>query len=120
MTNNLDFNQTHTRILIQNNTSGDSTIVTAPAATLVGGVSTGVTIRVVDLWLMASAAVNVKFKSSTAGDRTGLMYFAANGGIVLPWNERGWFSTVAGESLVMNLSGAVAVGGVLHYTTVQT
>lgn len=120
MTNNLDFNSTHTRIAITASASGDTTVVTSPAATLIGGTSTGVTIRVVDLWLMASAAVNVKFKSSTAGDRTGLMYFAANGGIVLPFNERGWFTTVAGENLVINLSGAIPVGGVLHYVTVQT
>ena len=68
--------------------------------------------------LIANAAVNVKFQShTTPTDLTGLFYLAANGGFVLPYNEAGWFSTLAGEALDINLSGAIAVGGVVGYIT---
>lgn len=100
------------RTLIQTSTSGAASLVAAQGA--------GVQIRVTDLWIMASAAVNVKFASSTAGDLTGLMYFAANGGIVLPHNERGWFATTANEALNINLSGAVAVGGCIHWVKITS
>jgi hypothetical protein len=50
---------------------------------------------------------------------TGLSYFAAAGdGEVLSFNPVGWFETVAGEALDINLSGAVAVGGHLTYVEV--
>ena len=110
-------NLTHTRVNIAASSSGATTLVALAPAILVGGTSTIQRIRVVDLWLMANAAVNVKFQSHVAGDITGLMYFAANGGIVLPYNHLGWFATTGGEALDINLSGSVAVGGVLHYVT---
>jgi hypothetical protein len=76
-------------------------------------------IRVVALQLTASAGVNVKWQSHvTPTDITGLAYFAANGGYVLPYNPAGWFQTIAGEALDINLSAAVAVGGSLTYVTV--
>lgn len=71
------------------------------------------------LSLVANAAVNAKFQShTTPTDLTGLYYCAANGGIVLPWSDSGWFRTLTGEALDINLSTAVAVGGVLVYSTV--
>lgn len=76
-------------------------------------------IRVLALQLVANAAVNVKWQSHvTPTDLTGLAYLAANGGYVLPFNPLGWFQTVAGEALDINLSTAVAVGGSLTYVTV--
>jgi hypothetical protein len=41
-----------------------------------------------------------------------------NGGIVLPFNAGGWFQTAVGDSLLINLSAGVAVGGSLSYSTV--
>jgi hypothetical protein len=41
---------------------------------------------------------------------TGLTYFAAAGASqVLPYNPDGWFQTLPGEALDINLSGSVAV-----------
>lgn len=76
-------------------------------------------LRVLALQLTANAAVNVKWQSHvTPTDITGLAYLAANGGYVLPFNPVGWFQTIAGEALDINLSGAVAVGGSLTYVEV--
>lgn len=76
-------------------------------------------IRVLALSLVANGAVNVKFQSHvTPTDISGLYYLAANGGMVLPYNPVGWFQTVSGEALDINLSGAVAVGGSIVYVTV--
>lgn len=87
------------------------------ATTLVAAVSSK-KIRVVALSLVANAAVNVKFQSHVAGDISGLYYLAANGGMVLPASQYGWFETTAGEALDINLSGAIPVGGSLVYTTI--
>ena len=77
-------------------------------------------LRVLALQLTANAAVNVKWQSHvTPTDITGLAYLAANGGYVLPYNPLGWFQTVAGEALDINLSGAVAVGGSITYVEVS-
>lgn len=76
-------------------------------------------IRVVAAQLVANGAVNVKWQSHvTPTDITGLAYLAANGGYVLPYNPVGWFQTVSGEALDINLSGSVAVGGSITYVTV--
>lgn len=76
-------------------------------------------IRVLGYSLVAAGAVNVKFQSHVSPtDLTGLMDFAGNGGISVPFSPVGHFETVAGEALDINLSGAVAVGGHLVYVTV--
>lgn len=76
-------------------------------------------LRVTSLALVANAAVNVKFQSHVVPtDLTGLFYLAANGGFILPPSPDGWFVTLAGEALDINLSAAVAVGGVLGYLEV--
>jgi hypothetical protein len=88
------------------------------ATTIVAAV-TSKKIRVIALKLVANAAVNVKWQSHvTPTDKTGLSYLAANGGEVLPANQWGWFETITGEALDINLSGAVAVGGHLTYVEV--
>lgn len=77
-------------------------------------------LRVLGLKITANGAVNVKWQSHvTPTDLTGLSYFAAAGdGEVIPFSPVGWFETVAGEALDINLSGAVAVGGHLVYVEV--
>jgi hypothetical protein len=88
------------------------------ASTLVALVSSK-KLRVLSVALVANAAVNVKFQSHvTPTDITGLFYLAANGGFVLPFSPAGHFETVSGEALDINLSGAVAVGGVVTYIEV--
>lgn len=76
-------------------------------------------LRVLAWSLVCNAAVNVKWQThATPTDLTGLHYFAANGGIQQPFNPVGYFETVAGEALDINLSGAIAVGGSLVYIEV--
>lgn len=88
------------------------------ATTIVALVATK-KIRVLAYKVIANAAVNVKWQSHvTPTDLTGLSYFAANCGEVLPYNPLGWFETISGEALDINLSGAVAVGGHLTYIEV--
>lgn len=78
-------------------------------------------IRVLAVAIVANAAVNVKWQSHvTPTDLTGLSYFGAQGdGEVLPFNPVGWFETIAGEALDLNLSAAVAVGGHITYIEVS-
>lgn len=90
--------------------SGDNTIVAAVADKK---------IRVLACVLSASNQVNAYFRSGTAGDqKSGIMYMAQYGGAVRDHNPHGWFETDAGDALVLNLSGAVAVGGEITYIEV--
>lgn len=76
-------------------------------------------IRVLAWDLKVNAAVNFKWQSHTAGDITGLYYNSTQGdGVARAFNPVGYFETTAGEALDLNLSGAVAVGGVLTYVEV--
>lgn len=90
----------------------------ASSGTLVTGVATR-KIVVLSVSLVASLGVNAKFQSSTGPiDLAGFYYCAANGGIVLPFNSGGWFETAPGDSLLLDLSGAIPVGGSLSYILV--
>ena len=97
-----------------------STIVASSSgATQIVAAVSSKKIRVLALQVIANAAVNVKWQSHvTPTDKTGLAYLAGNGGYVLPFNPAGWFETISGEALDINLSGNVAVGGSLTYVTV--
>lgn len=107
---------------------GNLTILTPKFATITASASGATTIvaavtskkiRVLSWTLVANGAVNAKWQSHvTPTDKTGLHYFAANGGISVPFSPVGHFETVAGEALDINLSGAVAVGGSLVYVEV--
>lgn len=87
--------------------SASGTVVTAVANKI---------IRVIALQLIASNTVNVKWQTSTGSvDITGFAYLVANSGYVLPFNPAGWFETVVGDALDINLSVGVAVGGSMTY-----
>ena len=93
------------------------TASTSGATTIVSGVD-GKKILVLGISLISNSTVNVKFQSHTAPtDLTGLYYLAANTGFVMGYSPVGWFQTLAGEALDINLSGNIAVGGVVVYTT---
>lgn len=90
-------------------------IALAASGTLVFGVPSR-SIVLVSAWMVASAAVNAKFQSSTGPtDLTGLSYTAQNGGFVLPFNPGGWARTAPGDSLLLALSGSIPVGGSISY-----
>jgi hypothetical protein len=90
--------------------TGDNTVVAAV---------TGKKIRVTRYELSASAAVNAKWRSGTT-DVTGLLYLAAAGATVDSGKSGEQndflFETAAGQALVLNLSGAVPVGGFVNHT----
>lgn len=91
--------------------SGDNTLVAAVS---------GKRIRVVSLFLVASGAVTVAFESGASGTAlTGDMNVGANGNIVMPFNPEGWFQTVAGALLNMELGSATSVDGCLTYVLVD-
>lgn len=76
-------------------------------------------IRVLAYNFMANGSVNVKWQSHvTPTDLTGLKYLVVNTGLVAPFAPTGWFETVSGEALDLNLSASIAVGGELIYVEV--
>lgn len=89
------------------------------ATTIVAAV-TSKKIRVIAWDVVVNAAVNFKWQSHvTPTDVTGLYYMSGQGnGVARGYNPVGYFETVSGEALDINLSGAVAVGGVLTYVEV--
>ena len=89
--------------------SGDNSVVSAV---------TGKKIRVLAYALVASGAVNAKWRSATT-DKTGLLYLVANTGVATANSPVGLFETAVNEALNLNLSGAVAVGGHLVYIEVS-
>jgi hypothetical protein len=70
--------------------------------------------RVLSVAIVATTAVSVKFQSGST-DITGTFPLGANGGLVLPFNEHGWFETNVNEALNLNLSGAVSTGVQIQY-----
>jgi hypothetical protein len=94
---------------ISASSSGDNTVVAAV---------TSKKIRVLRWDLTSNGAVNAKWKSATAGDKTGLYYLTQFAGVGGSFCPVGLFETASGEALVVNLSAAVAVGGVLTYVEV--
>ncbi len=96
--------------VISASSSGDNTIVAAVS---------GKRIVPIQIALISNGTVNVKFQSGASGTNlTGLFYLIANTGFVMPKSDTGWFQTASGSLLNLNLSGAVAVGGVLSYVEV--
>lgn len=89
------------------------------ATTIVAAV-TSKKIRVLAWDVKVNAAVNFKWQSHvTPTDKTGLYYNAGQGdGVARAFNPVGYFETISGEALDINLSGAVAVGGCLTYVEV--
>lgn len=91
--------------------SGDNTLVASVP---------GRRIRVMGYALSFSGTVNAQFTDGAGGSAlAGLFYGAAGGNVkadaVPPvmGSQPGWFATSQGNALVLNLSAAVAVGGVL-------
>jgi hypothetical protein len=97
-------------VALDESSSGDNEIVAAIP---------GKRIAVVQLALISNGTVNAKFQSGAGGTGlTGLFYLVANTGFVLPKSDHPWFLTAIGSNLNLNLSAAIAVGGVLSYIEV--
>ncbi len=95
-------------------------VASASGATTIVALTAGKKIRVLAWDLKVNAAVNFKWQSHvTPTDLTGLYYNAGQGdGVARAFNPVGYFQTIAGEALDLNLSGSVAVGGSLVYVLV--
>lgn len=92
--------------------NGDNTLVAAVA---------GKKIRVLQCFLiMTGTAVTIRFESAAGGTAlTGQMQPTQGGGFVLPFSPVGWFETLEGQLLNLELSGAQSVDGVLKYVLVD-
>jgi hypothetical protein len=85
------------------------------SSTAVLGVA-GKRIVLISANIIASAAVNIKWQTSTGPtDLSGFAYLAQNGGYILPHNSGGWLETLVGDSLLINMSAGVAIGGCISY-----
>lgn len=90
--------------------SGDNTLVAAV---------TGKKIRVLSFVLVAAGTVLARFESDAGGTAlTGQMSMVANTQVTPSFNPLGWFETVAGELLNLELSAAVSVDGALVYVLI--
>ena len=92
--------------------AGDNTVVTAVL---------GKKIRVLGVVLVAGGGANtVRFESGFGGTAlTGLIVLDANGQYPLQLNGFGWFETVAGELLNLELAVATGVNGCLVYEEIE-
>lgn len=95
----------HTNLGANPAAAGDNSLVAAVA---------GARYRVLEVAVVTTAANNVKFRSNTT-DISATFPLAANGGIVLPFNEHGHFETALGEALQINMSAATATGVQIQY-----
>lgn len=93
--------------------SGDNIIVAAVS---------GKKIRVLNGFMISNGTVVAYFvdgaNTAIAGDGTNGISLIANSGFSLPFSPVGWFETGSGQSLDINLDGAVIVGGSLAYIEV--
>ena len=89
--------------------SGNNTVVSAV---------TGKKIRVLGYRLSANGTVAAKWRSSTAGDISGLSYLIQYASAGASFSPVGHFETASGEGLQLNLDAGVAVGGHLAYIEV--
>jgi hypothetical protein len=95
-------------------TNGDNELVAAVA---------NKKIRVLAIWGSALTAIAVYFTSGNAGavlfgDSTNAIGLPANGPLHLQHNPHGWFETVAGQALDVNLSSGVKFAGGIIYVEV--
>jgi hypothetical protein len=95
-------NKTVLSAFVNASSSGSNAVLAAPG-------STSVAIRVLGVAVVTTSAISVKFQSAST-DISATWPLAANGGLVLPFTEHGWFQCAGGEALNVNLSGASATG----------
>lgn len=100
----------HVNVAANPSTATDTSLVAA---------ATGAKYRVLSVAIVTTAANNVLFKSATTAI-SATWPLGANGGLVLPFNEHGWFETASGEALVFTTSAATACGVQVQYIKIPT
>lgn len=94
--------------VINFNSSGDNTIISAPASG---------PINVYCMVFTVSGATNITFKDSVVGSLSGAFILTANGSnMTLPMSDEPWYQIQPGSAFVMSSSNAVTVGGTVWYT----
>lgn len=95
------------------NSSGDNTIVSAVASKK---------LRIISCFMIADGDVTAYIvdgaNNAMIGDSSVGIDLTANSGFVLDFNPVGWQETAAGQTLDINLDGAVGVAGSLTYIEV--
>lgn len=93
---------------IDTSSSGDQTVVAAVA---------GKRVIVAAITLNPAAETDLTFKSGSTEivDLGGFKGTGEPAGLSLSFNPHGYFETAAGEALVMNVNGALAVRGFVNY-----
>jgi hypothetical protein len=90
---------------------------TATTTTIAAAVA-GKIFRVLSVAAVSTIANNINF-GSNATAISATFPLGANGGVVLPFNEHGWFQTNAGEALNIVTSAASATGVQVQYIEIQ-
>ena len=85
--------------------SGQTALVAAVA---------GIKYRILAVCVISTLANTVKFQSAST-DISATFPLAASGGMVLPFNEHGWFETSINEALNINMGTATATGVQIQY-----
>jgi len=76
-------------------------------------------IRVLSLVLVASGGTNtVQLAGPASNPLLGAVDLASDGQFVLPYNPAGWGETLPGEAVLVVLSDARTVAGVVDYVTI--
>lgn len=86
----------------------------ASGATALVAAVAGTKYRVLSVAIVTTLANAVKFQSGST-DITATFPLGANGGLVLPFNEHGWFETAVNEALNINMGTATATGVQIQY-----
>lgn len=91
---------------------------TATTTTIVAAVA-GKKYRVLSVVVVTTLANNVNF-GSAATPISATLPLGANGGVVLPYTEHGWFETNVNETLNVVTSAATAAGVQVQYAEIPT
>jgi len=95
-------------------------IAAATGATTIIPAVTDKKIRVLSVWGKSDVAGLVLFESDTGGTSlTGDVNIGITDGFVLPFNPKGWFETVAGELLNIQLTTSANFDGSLSYCELE-
>ncbi len=75
-------------------------------------------IRVLGLFLVASAAATLQLQSGGTANLSGVMSLIAGTPLVLPVNQFGWFQTASGAKLNAVMVGTAQISGAVLYVAV--
>lgn len=104
-------------------TAAPLNVAASATDTSVVAAKTGLRINVLAVYAVAGGtATNLTFNSKGAGAGTAISALfanAANGGVVLPFNPKGWFTTLLGEALTVTTGAGSTTGVGVVYETVS-